>query len=94
MFLKNSSQILCTFLTPIQMTGFLEAHTLVGLLPVPHRILCRRYQPSDHIGLWFTTFLWGVIYLNNQDPPLFDVSSLDSQHRNLITRDYVQNRQQ
>lgn len=39
---------------------FLQDHTLVGLLPVPHPILCRKYQPSNHIGLWFTTFLWGT----------------------------------
>jgi len=43
-----------------------EEHTLVGLLPVPHPILCRKYQPSRHTSAWFTTFLWGVIYLQHQ----------------------------
>ena len=37
----------------------------VGLLPAPHPILCRKYQPNAHTGLWFTTFLWGVIYLQH-----------------------------
>ena len=31
-----------------EVVAFLERHTLVGLLPVPHPILIRKYQPNDH----------------------------------------------
>jgi len=50
---------------------FLKKTTMVGLLPVPHPILIRKYQSNSMTDLWFTTFMWGVIYLRNQMPPLF-----------------------
>jgi hypothetical protein len=46
--------------------------TMVGLLPVPHAIVIRKYQPNQYTALWFTAFLWGVIFLRNQQLPLFD----------------------
>ena len=89
-----------------QIIGFLEDTTLVGLLPVPHPILCRKYLPNVHTvicvldvllfviilfssflddcwctqGLWFTTFLWGVIYLQHMTPPLFDSAAIKLFH--------------
>ena len=63
----------------------------VGLLPVPHPILVRKYHsnsntqvlhltaaapyasiPSLSRQIWLTTYIWGIIYLRNQDPLLFD----------------------
>jgi hypothetical protein len=38
----------------------------VGLLPVPHPIVIRKYQANEYTSLWFTAFLWGVIFLRNQ----------------------------
>lgn len=46
--------------------------TMVGLLPVPHPIVIRKYQPNQYTALWFTAFMWGVIFLRNQELPLFD----------------------
>ena len=51
---------------------FLKNTTMVGLLPIPHAIVVRRYQPNKHTNAWFTTYLWGVIFLRNQHAPLFD----------------------
>ncbi len=42
---------------------FLQHGTLVGLLPVPHPILIRKYQPNLSTTMWFKTYIWGVIYL-------------------------------
>lgn len=42
---------------------FLQHGTLVGLLPVPHPILIRKYQPNSGTVMWFRTYMWGVIYL-------------------------------
>lgn len=42
---------------------YLKNGTLVGLLPVPHPILIRKYQTSDSTELWFHTYIWGVIYV-------------------------------
>ena len=42
---------------------FLQNGTLVGLLPVPHPILIRKYQPNLGTLMWFRTYMWGVIYL-------------------------------
>ena len=42
---------------------FLQNGTLVGLLPVPHPILIRKYQPNLGTIMWLKTYMWGVIYL-------------------------------
>ncbi|KAG6954771.1 hypothetical protein JG688_00012197 [Phytophthora aleatoria] len=54
------------------MLYFLRTTTMVGLLPVPHPIVIRKYQINQFTHLWFTTFTWGVIFLRNQMLPLFD----------------------
>ncbi|XP_053309020.1 protein HID1 [Spea bombifrons] len=50
---------------------FLQHGTLVGLLPVPHPILIRKYQANAGTAMWFRTYMWGVIYLRNMDPPVW-----------------------
>nr|CAD7411654.1 unnamed protein product [Timema poppensis] len=50
---------------------FLQHGTLVGLLPVPHPILIRKYQANCGTTTWFRTYMWGVIYLRNVDPPIW-----------------------
>ena len=56
--------------------AFLRETTMVGLLPVPHPIVVRKYQPNEHTDLWFTTFIWGTVFLRSQlsddEVPLFD----------------------
>uniref|UniRef100_A0A4W6E899 HID1 domain containing n=1 Tax=Lates calcarifer TaxID=8187 RepID=A0A4W6E899_LATCA len=42
---------------------FLQHGTLVGLLPIPHPILIRKYQANAGTAMWFRTYMWGVIYL-------------------------------
>ena len=51
----------------LQIIEFIRNLTLVGLLPLPHPILIRRYQ-SDRTGkatLWFTPFIWNTILKRN-----------------------------
>ncbi|XP_066923547.1 protein HID1-like [Clytia hemisphaerica] len=50
---------------------FLQHGTLVGLLPVPHPILIRKYQANSGTQLWFRTYMWGIMYLRNIDPPIW-----------------------
>uniref|UniRef100_A0A4W4HAF8 HID1 domain containing n=1 Tax=Electrophorus electricus TaxID=8005 RepID=A0A4W4HAF8_ELEEL len=50
---------------------FLQHGTLVGLLPVPHPILIRKYQANAGTAVWFRTYMWGVVYLRNVDPPIW-----------------------
>ncbi|XP_077979763.1 protein HID1-like isoform X1 [Glandiceps talaboti] len=50
---------------------FLQHGTLVGLLPVPHPILIRKYQANSGTTMWFRTYMWGIIYLRNIDPPVW-----------------------
>lgn len=33
---------------------------------MPHPIVIRKYQANEYTSLWFTAFLWGVIFLRNQ----------------------------
>lgn len=44
---------------------FLQNGTLVGLLPVPHPILIRKYHTNEETTLWFRVCSWGVIYHRN-----------------------------
>jgi hypothetical protein len=54
--------------------------TLVGLLPVPHAIVIRKYQPNQYTSIWFTAFMWGVIFLRSQKPPIFDGERIELFH--------------
>jgi len=47
---------------------YIRRTTMVGLLPVPHPIVIRKYQPNKYTCLWFTAFQWGVVFMHNQDP--------------------------
>ena len=56
---------------------FLRATTVVGVLPQPHPIVQRVYQPNLYTGLWFTTFLWSTCYLHCcKDLPMFDAEAI------------------
>ena len=55
----------------------LDEMTMVGLLPVPHPIVIRKYQPNQYTALWFTAFMWGVVFLRNQGLPLFDGQEIE-----------------
>jgi hypothetical protein len=47
--------------------------TLVGVLPVPHTIVVRRYVRNYHTNTWFSSYIWGSIYLKQQTPiPFLD----------------------
>lgn len=50
------------------------------VLPVPHAIIVRRYQPNKFTNIWFSTYLWGVIFLRNQRMPLFDGTKISLFH--------------
>ena len=41
-------------------------------------------QQNEYTTLWFTTYVWGVIYLRNSSPALFDGSKIK-----LFTISYV-----
>lgn len=56
---------------------FLRASTVVGVLPQPHPIVQRIYQPNDYTSLWFSTFTWSTIYLAcAKTLPLFDAGAI------------------
>ncbi len=50
---------------------FIHENTLVGLLPMPHPIVTRRFERNPSAQAWFTTFMWHLIYTNNSNPPMF-----------------------
>nr|CAH8864940.1 unnamed protein product [Trichobilharzia regenti] len=54
-----------------EIVRFLQNGTLVGLLPVPHPILIRKYQSNIGTTIWFRNYLWGLIYLRNVNPPIW-----------------------
>src|ERR1044071_6784455 len=42
---------------------FLRKVTMVGILPPPQPILIRKFQWSEASVVWFSSLLWGQIYL-------------------------------
>mmetsp|Transcript_17460 Transcript_17460/g.25220 ORF Transcript_17460/g.25220 Transcript_17460/m.25220 type:complete len:781 (-) Transcript_17460:88-2430(-) len=61
----------------MEILEILKDVTMVGLLPVPHAIVIRKYQPNQYTALWFTAFMWGVIFLRNQNLPMFDGQAIE-----------------
>jgi hypothetical protein len=60
-----------------QIIQCLREITLVGLLPIPHPILVRRYQSSEAIISWFTGYIWGIIFLRNSfNLPIWSASTI------------------
>jgi len=51
---------------------YLQKTTMVGLLPVPHPIIIRNYQSNVYTSLWFTSYMWGVIFSRSQSLAFFD----------------------
>mmetsp|Transcript_22806 Transcript_22806/g.52133 ORF Transcript_22806/g.52133 Transcript_22806/m.52133 type:complete len:723 (+) Transcript_22806:85-2253(+) len=51
---------------------YLQRQTMVGILPVPHAIVIRTYQASSYTSMWFTSYMWGVIFTRSQRLPLYD----------------------
>lgn len=60
-----------------EILAILKNVTMVGLLPVPHAIVIRKYQPNQYTALWFTAYLWGIIFVGNQTLPIFDGESIE-----------------
>ena len=46
-----------------EILSFLEHGTLVGLLPVPEAILIRKYSTNPGISVWFSAYVWGLVYV-------------------------------
>ena len=59
-----------------EVVDFIRNTTLVGILPVPHPITIRKYQANQYTQGWFTAFLWGVVFLRNQQFPLFNAEDI------------------
>ena len=59
-------------LTDDTVLDWLEGQTLVGILPLPHAIVVRRYIRNEWTNSWFSVYLWGLVFLKQQRPKLFD----------------------
>jgi len=59
-----------------EIISFLQHGTLVGLLPVPHPILIRKYQPNAATSLWFRRYMWGLVFIRNSSPPIWCESNI------------------
>jgi len=59
-----------------QLLECIKKANLVGLLPLPHPIIIRKYQTNISTDLWFSVYMWGVIFKRNENPPLFLASKI------------------
>ena len=59
-------------LTDERLLQFIQSQTLVGILPLPHAIVVRRYIRNEWTNSWFSVYLWGLVFLKQQQPKLFD----------------------
>ncbi|KAI8833717.1 high-temperature-induced dauer-formation protein-domain-containing protein [Chytridium lagenaria] len=44
---------------------YLQSGTLVGLLPLPHPLVVRRFTYTDPVRIWFTSYMWGHVFVKN-----------------------------
>eukprot|EP01055_Gregarina_sp_Pseudo9_P001834 Gregarina_sp_Pseudo_9__1833@NODE_224_length_3530_cov_15_940132_g208_i0_p1_GENE_NODE_224_length_3530_cov_15_940132_g208_i0NODE_224_length_3530_cov_15_940132_g208_i0_p1_ORF_typecomplete_len679_score97_43Hid1/PF12722_7/6_3e61Dymeclin/PF09742_9/8_8e57Phage_Coat_A/PF05357_13/0_29_NODE_224_length_3530_cov_15_940132_g208_i08682904 len=49
-----------------QVLEYLAKTTLVGILPVPHKILVRNFLSSKDAATWIISYVWGVIFMKNE----------------------------
>ena len=55
------------------MIEYISNNTLVGILPLPHAIVMRKYEPNAKTNIWFTTLLFGAIFTHsNRKLPIFE----------------------
>ena len=47
----------------VEIIEFLRQSTLVGLLPLPHPIVVRKYHASAGTMVWLLSFVWGLTFL-------------------------------
>ena len=56
---------------------FIKSTTVVGVLPQPHAIVQRVYQPNAFTALWFTTYAWSTVFLQlGRELPMFDAEAI------------------
>jgi hypothetical protein len=48
-----------------QLLEELRKVTVAGVLPVPHPIHIRRYQPNPSTQIWMTAYIWGIMFMKN-----------------------------
>mmetsp|Transcript_103541 Transcript_103541/g.267799 ORF Transcript_103541/g.267799 Transcript_103541/m.267799 type:complete len:818 (+) Transcript_103541:48-2501(+) len=74
-YLAPHVEVLCKKFDVIdqdEVLKYLKMTTMVGILPVPHPIVIRTYQASSYTAMWFTSYMWGVIFTRSQRMPLYD----------------------
>jgi len=47
----------------IKILNYLENTTMVGILPLPHPIILRKFSPTIYTLNWFHSYMWGVVFL-------------------------------
>jgi hypothetical protein len=55
---------------------FLNREVMIGIFPAPHRIFTRKYIATKDTIIWFTTYLWGVIFTSIQMNPYMDAKHI------------------
>ena len=54
--------------------ALIKQTSLVGILPVPHSIVVRQFQSNEQTRLWFSSFLFGTVFVSLQSMPILDWS--------------------
>ena len=55
---------------------FLKKSSLKGLLPNQVKILVTTYNGNNSIDTWAISYIWGQIFMRQQDIPLFNIDSI------------------
>lgn len=54
----------------------IQSSTVVGILPPPHSIVVRRYMSTRFTTVWFATYIWGLVFLKNEKPTVFEPKAI------------------
>ena len=52
----------------MQVLSLIKTTSVVGILPIPNAIIIRNFQVNVETKLWFTSFLWGVVFVSSMPP--------------------------
>jgi hypothetical protein len=66
---------------------FLKKSSLKGLLPHQVKILVTTYNGNNSIDTWAISYIWGQIFMRQQDIPLFNVESIKMFKVNYVTQE-------
>lgn len=74
-FYPRIDKFLESSVTDEEVLELIKKSTMVGIFPTPHPLYIRKFNMSTETKAWFTSFIWGLIFMQSH-LPLYDPSKI------------------